>query len=88
MNNAFQTVSIEQLPDLKDQVAMGLDSPLVVTVGGEKKAVLLSTESFERMLGEREVLRRLALGDLEFAGSEGHPMHEVLEDCDLLLEES
>ncbi len=88
MKDGIELVPIEELPELENRLAHGLDVPLVVTVGGNRVAVLVSAEAFQRLLSEREMLRRLALGDLEFAGSEGHPLDEVLEDCDLLLEES
>jgi hypothetical protein len=51
-------------------------------------AALLSIESLQTLQRERELLRRLALGELESAAGEGEDLESVLEDCRLLLEES
>ena len=88
MKRNLDTISIDAVSALADDLTARLEAPLIVTVGGEKMAVLINIETFSKLVRERELLRRLALGDLEFAASEGHPLEEVLEDCELLLDES
>jgi prevent-host-death family protein len=62
--------------------------PRLITRRGEPIAVLLDLGTFERIENDLELLRRLALGEVESASGRGHPMAEVLADCDLLLEEN
>ncbi|MEE4272822.1 MAG: type II toxin-antitoxin system prevent-host-death family antitoxin [Thermoanaerobaculales bacterium] len=61
---------------------------VVLTTGNRPVAALLSIEELKRLNDERELLRRLALGELESAGGEGDELSAVLEDCRLLLEEN
>jgi prevent-host-death family protein len=61
---------------------------VIVTREGRPVAALLSIESLRTLQRERELLRRLALGELESAAGEGEDLESVLEDCRLLLEES
>jgi prevent-host-death family protein len=62
--------------------------PIIVTMDGRPVAALVSIESLEALQRERELLRRLALGELESAAGEGEELDAVLSDCRLLLEES
>jgi hypothetical protein len=51
-------------------------------------AAVIDVETLRALTEERELLRRLALGELESAGGEGDDLEAVLEDCRLLLEEN
>jgi prevent-host-death family protein len=62
--------------------------PGLVTRRGEPLAVLLDIDTFRSMTQEHELLRRLALGELESAVGRGAPMADVLDECDLLFEEN
>lgn len=62
--------------------------PVLLTSGGRPVAAVVSIEWLEALERERELLRRLALGDLESAAGEGDDLEAVLDDCRLLLEES
>ena len=62
--------------------------PVVVTRDGRPIAVVLDIRHLDALRRERELLRRLALGELEAAAGEGDDLEAVLDDCALLLEES
>jgi prevent-host-death family protein len=62
------------------------ERPVIVTRRGDPAAVLLSPEGYQRLLHELELLRALALGELESAAGEGSPLGEVLADCEGILE--
>jgi prevent-host-death family protein len=62
--------------------------PCLVTHRGEPFAVMLDIDTFRSMAQDLELLRRLALGELESTVGQGTPMAEVLAECDLLLEEN
>lgn len=62
--------------------------PVLVGDGDEPAAVLMSPPVFARLERERELLRRLALGELEAAADDGFDLDEVLEEADLLLEDN
>jgi prevent-host-death family protein len=62
--------------------------PVVVTRDGRPIAVVLDIRRLDGLRRERELLRRLALGELEAAAGEGDDLEAVLDDCALLLEES
>ena len=61
---------------------------VVLSRDGEPAAVLMSVTAIRQLTEERELLRRLALGELESAGGEGDELEAVLSDCRLLLEEN
>jgi len=61
---------------------------VIVNRDGLPVAALVGIEQLRALTSERELLRRLALGELESAGGEGDDLEAVLEDCRLLLEES
>lgn len=60
--------------------------PVVLTRHGEPVAAMVGVAGLDRLMRERELLRRLALGELESAAGEGDELAEVLEECRLLLE--
>jgi PHD/YefM family antitoxin component YafN of YafNO toxin-antitoxin module len=62
--------------------------PTILTRDGRPVAALISVETMVRLQWERELLRRLALGELESAAGEGDELATVLEDCRLLLEQN
>lgn len=62
--------------------------PIILTRDGRPAAALVSFESLRTLQRERELLRRLALGELESAAGEGEELESVLDDCRMLLEES
>jgi prevent-host-death family protein len=70
------------------QGAVADGHPRLVTRRGRPVAVLLDLATFRRLGNDLELLRRLALGEVESAAGRGHAMAEVLADCDLLLEEN
>ena len=55
---------------------------------GQPVAALMGVTTLRRLTEERELLRRLALGELESAAGEGEDLEAVLSDCRLLLEEN
>lgn len=61
---------------------------VVLTRAGLPVAALVEIGSLRRLTEERELLRRLALGELESAAGEGDDLDAVIEDCRLLLEEN
>jgi prevent-host-death family protein len=61
---------------------------VVVTRDGRAVAALISIASLRALQRERELLRRLALGELESAAGEGADLDSVLDDCWMLLDES
>jgi hypothetical protein len=73
-----------------DDLAAGAErgETMVVAREGRPVAAVVSIEFLRRLVDERELLRRLALGELESAGGEGVELEAVLEDCRLLLEEN
>lgn len=61
---------------------------LILAREGRPVAAVLDVTALRRLTEERELLRRLALGELESAGGEGEDLEDVIEDCRLLLEEN
>jgi antitoxin (DNA-binding transcriptional repressor) of toxin-antitoxin stability system len=61
---------------------------IVLARGGRPVAAVMDVAVLRRLTEERELLRRLALGELESAGGDGEDLDVVLEDCRLLLEEN
>ena len=62
--------------------------PVILTRTGKPVAAVIDVETLRALTEERELLRRLALGELESAGGEGDDLEAVLEDCRLLLEKN
>ena len=84
------TVDIDELGEraaaVVEQAAAG--RPVVIARSGLPVAVVLDVDRLETLQRERELLRRLVLGELEAAAGEGDDLEAVLDDCALLLEES
>jgi len=83
-----QTMVVEigepAVADLAVRVETGVR--IVLTREGRPVAVVMGMTALKELTDERELLRRLALGELESAGREGDDLEAVLEDCRLLLE--
>jgi len=62
--------------------------PVILTRDGQPVAAVMEIGSLQALTDERELLRRLALGELESAAGEGDELEAVLEDCRLLMEEN
>ena len=62
--------------------------PVILTRDGRPVAAVIGIEALRVLTDERELLRRLALGELESAAGEGDELDAVLEDCRLLMEEN
>jgi prevent-host-death family protein len=85
------TVSLAVLHDETAAVvqeARDSDQPMVITDRDGPAAVLLSVDEFERWLRDRELLRRLALGEMECAAGHGEDMDAVMADAEALLNEN
>ncbi len=61
---------------------------VILTRSGKPVAAVVAIETLRDLTDERELLRRLALGELESAAGEGGQLEDVLADCRLLLEEN
>jgi len=61
---------------------------IILTRDGRPVAAVIDIDALKELTDEREMLRRLALGELESAAGEGDELETVLEDCRLLLEEN
>ncbi|MFZ5863773.1 MAG: type II toxin-antitoxin system Phd/YefM family antitoxin [Nitrospirota bacterium] len=83
--------AIVPVTDLRQDAASALKrlkashEPLVITQRGRAAAVMLSVEAYEQRESERELLKRLALGEKELAKGKGHSLDEVLAAADALL---
>ena len=88
MESKWEVVEIEGLAadDLISLVDRG--EPVILARDGAPVAALVDVEILRTLTEERELLRRLALGELESAAGEGEELTSVLEDCRLLLEEN
>jgi len=88
MEDQTNMIEIEGLV-VEKLVALAVNGkPVVLTRGGEPVAAVVAIETLRSLTDERELLRRLALGELESAAGEGEDLAVVLEDCRLLLEEN
>lgn len=88
MNEQTQLVEIGEhgVEDLAARVEGG--ARIILTRGGRPVAAVIGVEALRVLTDERELLRRLALGELESAAGEGDELEAVLDDCRLLLEEN
>lgn len=73
-----------ELERLAREVEAG--GPIVLTRHGVPVAAMVGVAGLGRLMRERELLRRLALGELESAAGEGDELEAVLEECRMLLE--
>ena len=85
-----RTIDLEEMGPVTSRVAdrAAAGSPAILTRGGLPVAAIVSVESLLALERDRDLLRRLALGELESAAGEGEELAAVLEDCRLLLKES
>ena len=88
MNKHANVMTSAELRTMDDHRLRRLETATAVAIEDEPVAMLLPAALFRQLLREREILRRLAVGDLEFAARDGHTLDEVLDDCELLLEEN
>lgn len=65
-----------------------IGEPVILNRDGSPVAAVMTIDALRALIDERELLRRLALGELESAAGEGEELEAVLEDCRLLLEEN
>jgi len=88
MDEKAKLVEIEDVT-VDDVVTMAEQGEtLILTRGDRPLAAVMDVAVLRRLTEERDLLRRLALGELESAGDEGEDLEAVLEDCRLLLEEN
>jgi len=86
----FDTLELAGLGESVRQAvdtAQTRDLPVILVDDGAPVAVLLTPARLRRLLDERELLRRLAVGELECLGGDGVSLDEVLDECDRLLGE-
>ena len=62
------------------------DQPTVITQRGRAAAILLSVESYEQSLQDKELLMLLAKGEKEIQTGEGYDLDIVLGEADSILE--
>jgi prevent-host-death family protein len=88
MSTTDRRVEVDQetVDRLATEAAEG--RPVILTRDGEPVAAVVGIATLKSMTDERELLRRLALGELESAAGEGHALEDVLEECRMLLEEN
>jgi prevent-host-death family protein len=85
-----EVATIESLGAAAEEIVerSAAGSPVILTRDGRPVAAVVSLDTLQAFERERELLRRLALGELESAAGEGDDFESVLADCKLLLEES
>ena len=59
--------------------------PVFITQRGRAAAVMVSAKAYERSVHELEILRALALGEVEIEAGVGHELDTVLGEADRLL---
>jgi antitoxin (DNA-binding transcriptional repressor) of toxin-antitoxin stability system len=88
MKGRTKVVEIESVA-IDEVAARAEDGETVILArDGRPVAAVMAVAALQGLTEERELLRRLALGELESAGGEGEDLEAVLEDCRLLLEEN
>ncbi len=90
MNQHPTVLTVEQLDTALAEVVERAEAgeTVIVSRGGRPVAALVAIDTLRSLQLERDLLRRLALGELESAAGEGDDLSSVLADCRLLLEES
>ncbi len=88
MEDRTKLVEIERLADKELATRAEDGDPVILTRDGRPVAAVIGIEALRMLTDERELLRRLALGELESAAGEGDELDAVLEDCRLLMEEN
>ena len=61
------------------------DQPTVITQRGRAAAIMLSVESYEQSLHDKELLMLLAKGEKEIQTGEGYDLDIVLGEADSIL---
>ena len=61
------------------------DQPTVITQRGRAAAIMLSVESYEQSLQDKELLMLLAKGEKEIQTGEGYDLDIVLGEADSIL---
>mgnify|MGYP002632102469 CR=1 FL=1 len=61
------------------------DQPTVITQRGRAAAIMLSVESYEQSLHDKELLMLLAKGEKEIQGGEGYDLETVMGEADSIL---
>jgi prevent-host-death family protein len=61
------------------------DQPTVITQRGRAVAIMLSVESYEQSLHDKELLMLLAKGEKEIQTGEGYELDIVLGEADSIL---
>lgn len=61
------------------------DQPTVITQRGRAAAIMLSVESYEQSLHDKELLMLLARGEKEIEAGEGYDFQTVLGEADSVL---
>ena len=88
MEKLGKTVEIDDVAMAQVATEAEDGRPVILTRDGRPVAAVVSVDSLRTLINERELLRRLALGELESAAGEGQDLEAVLEDCRLLVEEN
>jgi prevent-host-death family protein len=88
MAEAIETIEVDDPVLVRLAAAVAGGGSLVLTRHGEPVAAVVAVAELERLRDELELLRRLALGELESAAGEGETLDAVLEECRLLLEDN
>jgi len=79
------------ISDLRQDAAAVLKSiknstqPTVITQRGRAAAIMLSVESYEQSIQDRELLMLLAKGEKEIEAGEGYDLESVMSDADNIL---
>ena len=79
------------ISDLRQDAAAVLKSiknstqPTVITQRGRAAAIMLSVESYEQSVHDRELLMLLAKGEKEIEAGEGYDLASVMSDADNIL---
>ena len=61
------------------------DQPTVITQRGRAAAIMLSVESYEQSLHDKELLMLLAKGEKEIQAGEGYELETILGEADSIL---
>ena len=61
--------------------AVASNDPVIITQRGRASAVLQSTQAYERVQRENEILRILARGDAEIAAGAGYDAEDVMAEA-------
>ena len=85
MSDTVRTIEIDSDAVERLVAAAERGQRVVLTRGGLPVAAVVAVDELRRLTDERELLRRLALGELESAASEGAELDAVLAECRRLV---